>query len=193
MEASLFTQGMTHDDALSHSLIGPIDKQVRTRVKQHFRSLKSRPDYDGVISISEGIAWAKTHLGAKDNPTPDNMLYADASKLDFGGLTTEYLKEGSISSINLYNFYNLPSAANLNARSTIYALGLCSIKLHDNQGTVSVDNDDATDYDWNRGGSFIRDKGILFEKWRADIPDGAGFKVYYYGRGIVKTKPSINR
>ena len=193
MDASLFSQGMTHEDSLSNSLIGPIDKQVRTRVKQHFRSLKSRLDYDGVISISEGIAWAKTHLGAKDNPTPDNMLYADASKLDFGGLTTEYLKEGSISSINLYNFYNLPSATKVDARSTIYALGLCSIKLHDNRGTVSVINDKATDYDWNRGGSFLRDKTILFEKWRAIIPDDAGFKVYYYGRGIVKTKPSINR
>ncbi len=193
MDASVFSQGMTHNDAISNSLIGPIDKVVSNRIISHFSSLKSRPDYDGFVTISEGIDWAKTHIGAKDNPTPDNMLYVDASKLDFGGLTTEYLKEGSISSINLYSLNNLPSATKANARSTIYALGACSIMLHDDHGTVSVVNDDATDYDWNRGGSFIRDKGILLEKWRANLPDNAGFKVHYYGRGIVSTKPIINR
>lgn len=187
MDASVFSQGMTHNDAISNSLIGPIDKVVSNRIISHFSSLKSRPDYDGFVTISEGIDWAKTHIGAKDNPTPDNMLYVDASKLDFGGLTTEYLKEGSISSINLYSLNNLPSATKANARSTIYALGVCSIMPHDNHGTVSVVNNDATDYDWNRGGSFIRDKGILLEKWRANLPDDAGF----YGRGIVRSKPII--
>lgn len=192
MDASLFTQGMTHDDAISNSLIGPVDKQVTRTIKNHFRSLKSRPDYDGFVTISEGISWAKTHIGARDNPTPDNMLYVDASTLNFGALTSEYLKEGEVSSINLYKLYNLPSSLDADARSTIYALGRCSIILN-NDGTVTVVNDAATDYDWNRGGPVLRDIGIQIEKWRAGIPDGAGFKVYYYGRGKVNRKPKINR
>ena len=192
MDASRFSQGMTHNDALSSSLTGPISKDVSNKVKLHFSSLKSRPDYDGFVTISEGISWAKTHMGAKDNPTPDNMLYIDASSLNFGGLTTEYLKEGEVTSINLYKFYNIPSSLNKDARSTIYALGHCSIMLNKN-GTVTVVNDAATDYDWNRGGPILRDIGIQIEKWRAKIPEGAGFKVYYYGQGKVNSKPNINR
>lgn len=40
-----------------------------------------------------------------------------------------------------------------------------------------------TDYDWNGGGGLKRSCAIMLEKKRANIPNGAGFRVYYYGKG----------
>ena len=61
------------------------------------------------------------------------------------------------------------------------------------EGAVSIVNNAATDYDWNRGGSFIRDKAIAFELKRAKIPHDAGFKAFYYGVGHVMTAPLKTR
>lgn len=72
----------------------------------------------------------------------------------------------------------------------MYALGKVHILLEDAaQGTISILNDcfnntsRVTDYDWNGGGGLKRSCAIMLEKKRANIPNGAGFRVYYYGKG----------
>ena len=54
---------------------------------------------------------------------------------------------------------------------------------HSDSGHVKVVNDEATDYDWNGGGGFIRNSLIDIEKWRTGLNDSSGFKVRYYGVG----------
>ena len=191
-----FVQGMKHDDALAlATYLDENDSDAEIRLYNHYKGLCNRPDWDGFVTIDEGIAWAKSHPGALANPTPDNMLYINTSLLDFGSLSVEKFEngEGYVSPIQLFNLNNaVRSLTNYQLRSTVYALGRIGIILEDaTLGTVRIDNDcfmyygRASDYDWNGGGGIIRSTAIKIEKWRANIPNGAGFRVYYYGVGYL--------
>jgi hypothetical protein len=196
MKREDFVQGMKHDEALSLATnLDKNDTDAEIRLYNHYKELSNRPDWDGFVTIEEGIAWAKSHMGALQNPTPNNMLYVNTSLLDFGNLSIVDFKngEGVASPINLFNGSNfMHSLTNLKLRSTIYALGRVGIILEDaTLGTVRIDNDcfmnygRATDYDWNGGGGVIRSNAIKIEIKRANIPNGAGFRVYYYGVGYL--------
>jgi hypothetical protein len=151
-----------------------------------YDNLPSRPDYKGMVTITEGIAWAKAHPGAEAHPTPENTLYLDASKLDFGNLKAEDLKLNVKVSVNLNSFGNfVQSSFNQDLRSTVYALGRVYLTLVDATGKVKVVNDEATDYDWNGGGSWMRRSLIFGEKLRAGLTDNDGFKTFYYGTGTL--------
>lgn len=139
--------------------------------------------------MDEGIAWAKTHLNALSKPTPDNMLYIDTSKLDFGPLSVVDFK--NVGTEEPKNLYGNPLSAlgraltNSRYRDTVYGLGRCTMKLLDkNKRTVMIINDDATDYDWIGGGSVSRKISIFINNSLYDIDqDIHGFKVFYYGIG----------
>ena len=189
-----FVQGMKHEEALAlATYLDENDKDAEIRLYNHYKGLSNRPDWDGFVTIDEGIAWAKTHMGALDHPTPDNMLYINASLLDFGSLSVADFEygEGNVSFVNLYTYSNfINSVTNNKLRSTVYALGKVHILLENaSQGTISIhndcfsDKDRVTDYDWNGGGGLKRSIGIMLEKKRAGIPEDAGFRVYYYGKG----------
>jgi RHS repeat-associated protein len=198
MDEADFTQGMSHDDALSSgtlfSDLGGLDRwNFMESGYAHWQSLDQRPDWDGFVTIQEGIDWAKSHLGALNNPTADNMLYLDASKLDFGNISVSDFKNGAFkaSPINLLNKGNLKaSTKNETLRATVYALGRVNMLLHGTgSGTVSIVNDfnlhsgRATDYDWNTGGTLLRQTLINAERRRTGIDDTHGFRTYYYGKG----------
>jgi RHS repeat-associated protein len=190
-----FSQGMKHSEALALAtdLADNNREEAEIRMYLHYASLKSRPDYDGFVTIDEGIAWAKSHMGALENPTPNNMLYINTSLLDFGSLSATDFEygEGKVSFVDLFTSSNfIKSGRNKTLRSTVYALGKVHILLEDAaQGTISILNDcfnntsRVTDYDWNGGGGLKRSCAIMLEKKRANIPNGAGFRVYYYGKG----------
>ena len=180
---------MTHDDALSNSMTGPISKDVSKKVKSHFHSLKSRPDYDGFVTISEGLNWARTHIGAKDNPTPDNCLYIDASKIDYGHLSVENsgLLDENPKQVNLFDYFKWYSIRSLHST---YALGNTNILLVDaEKGEVQLISDT---YDWDYHNPFIngkpqgsRDKLVFWERRRSAVDDRHGFKLRFYGTGII--------
>ena len=194
MRREYFKQGMNHEDALALATeLDDNNEDAEIRFFTHYSQLSNRPDWDGFVTIDEGIAWAKSHLGALENPTPDNMLYINTSLLNFGNLSIDGFinGEGNVSFIDLLNIHNTRvSLTNTTLRSTVYALGAVHILLEDaTNGIISIHNDcfnnsnRVTDYDWNEGGKWYRTIGINLEKRRANIPDGAGFRVYYYGKG----------
>lgn len=191
MDFDDFYQGMDHDFAmiagtlLSDFLQG--DGTLRGKVFMHTLSLKLRPDYDGFVDIKEGIEWAREHPGALDNPTAWNTLYIDASKLDFGNLSvSNFSKAGIAQKQNLFTKENFKAAmsGNLKLASTVYALGKGDmILLNSACGTVSIVNNAATDYDWNYGGSWIRNLFIFHSRMSEGLNDLNGFRTYYYGTG----------
>lgn len=185
-----FTQGMAHADAQKVLWAGTMSDDARAIMDEHVAGLSSRPDYDGIVSIAEGISWAKAHPGALNNPTADNMLYIDASKCDFGFLSTANFNEvGRIEPQNLFSNENLAAAAiNPFVTATVYALGAVDMILLDrNQKIVQVVNNRATDYDWNTGGSKQRDRFIRTNNFLTGInPQIHGFKTYYYGIGRLR-------
>ncbi|HUN04479.1 MAG TPA: RHS repeat-associated core domain-containing protein, partial [Niabella sp.] len=204
MKKEDFQQGMSHEYALQKDLApnGGTDfyKAIPDWANyydfyDHYNNLSNRPDYDGFVTIREGINWAKSHPGALENPTPDNMLYIDASKLDFGNISTADFKNGvgKSSPINLNTPGNFAEAQiNHTLASTVYALGRVDITLLNNAGSVKIVNDfnlpanRATDYDWNKGGSVWRKGLINYERWSEGLNDTHGFRVFYYGTGKLR-------
>lgn len=88
MDKNNFTQGMSYYEAGNCAVMGYISSEVSTKIDKHYRGLVDRPDYNGFVTVLEGILWAKKYPNALQNPTPDNTLYVDVSKLDFGSLST---------------------------------------------------------------------------------------------------------
>jgi len=77
------------------------------------------------------------------------------------------------------------SVFNGRLRSTVYALGRINlILLNKDELTVKVVNDEAAVYDWNYGGSKIRNTALRINNFIFGIdPKIHGFNVYYYGVG----------
>ena len=103
-----------------------------------------RPDYDGFVSVTEGVEWALKHPNALDNPTPENSLFIATSKSDFGNLSvSDFNTVGEFEPQNLLNAGNFAaSAGNEKLRGTVYALGRVNMRLN-NKATrnVSIMND----------------------------------------------------
>ena len=199
MKKENFVQGMSKEDAEKHSTYresnkndpnyGFVSKEAAEKYGNHYANLVNRPDYDGFVTITEGVEWAKSHPGALENPTADNTLYIDASKLDFGNIKTDDFPSVNVAKgVNLFNRENFAeSATNETLRATVYALGVVNLTLTDRDNkTVTVVNDNATDYDWNRGGGAVRDAAIRLERARTGINDTHGFKTFYYGKGTLR-------
>lgn len=197
MKKENFVQGMSREDAEKNSTYrsnddpnyGFVSKEAALKYANHYANLENRPDYDGFVTVSEGVDWAKSHPGALQNPTPDNTLYVNSGTLYFGNIsTTDFDSENEITPVNLFTLVNTAEAVkNEKLRGTGYALGRANLMLTSKQDkTVTVVNDEATDYDWNKGGGFVRDKFIKAERARTGLNDTHGFKVYYYGTGILR-------
>jgi RHS repeat-associated protein len=199
MKKEDFKQGMSTKDAESKSTYrtsnkndpnyGFSSKEAAEKYGTHYANLKNRPDYDGFVTITEGVEWAKSHVGALEKPTAENTLYIDASKLDFGNTaTTVFDAVGETTAINLFNTGNFrESTVNETLRGTVYALGRVDLILTNRENkTVQVVNNSATDYDWNTGGGPVREAAIKIERARTGLNDTHGFKTFYYGTGVLR-------
>ena len=97
MDKKNFSQGMSHEDALSHNLgkDGFQDEIAYEKFSKHYAGLKDRPDYDGYLTLSEANDWYKNGNG--------EPLYVDAAKINLFPVTTGTFEEGEGSSkyINL--------------------------------------------------------------------------------------------
>lgn len=161
--------------------------------KQECEDLNKRPDRNGFVTMNEGISWAKSNEGARYNPTACNTLYIDASKLDFGSLSTQdFAETNTAEPHNLMNYVNLFSWKSVH---TTYALGRANFELLDRStGEIKVvndfhlkeDEDRATDYDWNKGGEENNRSSLInANRWFSSLNDNHGFRVYYYGIGKI--------
>ena len=189
-----YEHGMSHEEALSKNkgVKGLASKEAEQKLVEHYHNLHNRPDYDGYITALEGIKWALQHPGALLNPTPDNRLYADASKLDFGNLSTrDFSQVGKEEPIQLrpkilsWNMVN--SLLNNNQRNTIYALGeVYMILLSSQTKEIKIVNGFSTDFDWNYSDNYERYLLISSQRCLFNLNDTHGFQVIYYGKGKLK-------
>jgi len=162
----------------------------------HFENLKTRPDYDGFVTIDEGVAWAKDRPNTVGNNDPNDALYLDASQLNFGSLSVDNipLSVGQTGNVNLFDHVNW---FNSESRATTYALGNTQMHLvNDKTGNVKLFQDF---YDWDyhnypqtrrTSGQLPeskRDRLIYMERRRSGVNDTHGFKVHIYGSGTIKT------
>ena len=167
-----FKQGMSHDDASRlnlglHSLDGDIQEKVVASVK----NLESRPDYDGVLTLSEANNWYRNGNG--------QPLFVDASKIDLSPMTRENLH---LNKVTAYNFLH-PMHTNL---ETGLVYGTLGITLLDDTGKVRIGNKDGLidiyDFDYQ--------KGRLFRNFATKIGEivagqGRKYDIFGYGYGKV--------
>ena len=197
MDRRHFTQGMSHNEAMAFNLgTSVMSKGAQAKMSNHFSGLKDRPDYDGFVTINEGIAWAKVHPNVINNATTSDALYINSGTLNFGSLSVDNieLEEGEKGNVNLFDFANFASSS---SRSTTYALGNTQIQLlNAKTGEIKLFSDF---YDWDfhnypssrqQEGKLPesqRDKLIYYERIRAGVNDSHGFPIFMYGVGKIKT------
>ncbi|MEL6557153.1 MAG: RHS repeat-associated core domain-containing protein [Bacteroidota bacterium] len=198
-----FTNGMSQASILKNggSYFSRFDfssnYDVASAISQHASTLSARPDWDGIVTVSEGIAWARAHLDldADNNPdngfenaTADDWLYVDAGQLDFGRLSISDFD--AVGQMKLINLFALGGASFTNPTSssirTTYHLGRVHMTLLDSNGTVKIHNDNTTAFDWSGGGSLLRRAFITAERFRAGLNDRNGFPTAVYGTGRVR-------
>jgi len=197
MKKEDFEQGMIHDKAVEKNvgIEGLKDQNAVIKYKANYESLQARPDYDGIVTREEGIAWAKSHPNLDDDNNPKNgfknasatdALYYDVSKMDFGKLRKSYFRKiGEPQLISLLDW----NEENENSINTTYALGRTYIKLvsGDNGGKVEVINGTWNGYDWHYGGNAARNLLIYAERKLNGLNDAHGFPLYVYGQGNLNT------
>ncbi|MBO9592715.1 MAG: hypothetical protein J7599_07365 [Niabella sp.] len=96
--------------------------------------------------------------------------------------------ENEVAAVNLAKGGNrLLSLTNKRLESTINALGRVNLILKSYKTRmVEIVNDDATTFDWNRGGGWLRSNLIDRERKKFGLNDTHGVRVYYYGLGQIK-------
>ena len=96
MDKSNFKQGMSHEEALSHSLGygGLVNDEARSNYITSYIGLKDRPDYDGYLTLKEANQWYKEGNG--------QPLFTSLAQIDLSGIYSlgeKYVRE--IKSFNL--------------------------------------------------------------------------------------------
>ena len=190
MDAANFTQGMSDASALN---VGTLFSNLNSLQNfkfmgsdyGHWKGLSFRPDWDGIVTIDEGVNWALAHPNSNGNPT--DALYLNTAELDFGSVSTsDFSFEGQVRRVNLLYKGNPLNEAQ---RRTTYALGNTRLKLVSMDAkTIRVMNDA---YDWNyHNGSSIKSKvrdGLIWgERQRTGINDTHGIPIRTYGLGTLR-------
>lgn len=126
MDASEFTQGMSHADALAkgslYSQNHSMNWDAMIKLIRHFQDLPARPDWDGFITLDEANSWYREGKG--------QPLYVDASKIDLSPVRkTDFSNVGD-------SFYkNYAFTTNI-ATGLVY--GNIKLTLINNNGNVKL-------------------------------------------------------
>jgi RHS repeat-associated protein len=136
---------------------------------------KSRPDYDGKLTLTEANEWYRTGNG--------EPLLVNAGKIDLSPVkTTDF--DGGVGS-SLYNNFFLTSN-----QETGRLYGTINLTLEDKDGTVSLGKDgylDTYDFDQkenNSAGRIIRNIGTIIGEIFAG--KGTGYNINVYGNGKIE-------
>ena len=179
MEKENFKQGMKHEDALKVNLSydGLKDDNAKKDFYKSYKSLPSRPDYDGKLTLEEANDWYNSGKG--------EPLFVDASKIDLTPRRKGDLKNGQEEYVN----FATPSNANL---ETGLVYGTIKLTGTNNPSKVKLGGDgnllDIYDFDQKKDGSFFRNAATWIGKVNAG--DGDAYNIYNYGQGILKDKPN---
>lgn len=81
MDKSEFKQNMSHKEALTKNkgVQGLNSTEAVGKLLNHYNGLKNRPDYDGIVSLSEANDWARNGNG--------QPLFVDVGKLDLSSVS----------------------------------------------------------------------------------------------------------
>lgn len=170
MNESNFKQGMSHEEALSHSLgyEGLVNDEARSNYVTSYTGLKDRPDYDGYLTKSEADTWWKGNSG--------EPLFVDQSKIELHGINTSSFKvKNTISKNFIWGMTN-----------TGKVYGTLYMTLVDaEKGKIFIGLKSHMDeYDFNMDGRLFRDFATYVGR-PGGKRDGKSFFIHSYGYAIV--------
>ncbi|TCO96384.1 RHS repeat-associated protein [Bacteroides heparinolyticus] len=104
MSESNFKQGMSHKEALKHSLgyEGLTNDEARSNYIKSYNSLKDRPDYDGHLTFKEANKWYREGNG--------EPLFVDLDKIDLSGIVS--LGEKYVGQVKAFNLLLVSNSVN---------------------------------------------------------------------------------
>ena len=174
MDSKLFKQNMSNESATSFDLgVDFLSDNAFDKYSNHYHGLSSRPDWDGVLTLSEANNWYRTGGG--------EPLFVDASKIDLSSLKkSEFSKIGISKNVNFLD----PQHFNLN---TGLVYGTIQVTSINKDGTIRLGNIngllDTYNFDLQKG-RFWRNRATQIGSWVAG--KGIPFNIYYYGHGQLK-------
>ncbi|WP_372472535.1 hypothetical protein AB4865_06860 [Capnocytophaga sp. ARDL2] len=103
MNKKNFTQGMSHQEALSYNLgAEELNKDGIDKLLSHYNGLKDRPDYDGGITLDEANDWYRNGKG--------EPLFTSLEKIDLSGILS--LGEKYVGQVKTFNLLLNSSSLN---------------------------------------------------------------------------------
>jgi len=175
MDKKNFTQGMSHEKALSHNLgkEGLSGSEATAKLTSHYEGLKDRPDYDGYLTLKEANEWYRNGNG--------EPLFVDASKIDLSPV-----KKSDFSEIGDSFYKNF--AFTLNTKTGV-VYGNIKLTLIDDKGTIKLGGKngflDKYDFDYKEG---VKNIPRNIATWIGEkvAGKGTGYTIFNYGIGKVK-------
>lgn len=176
MDKSKFQQGMKHEDAMKSNLgyQGLKDNAAKMKFSESYKSLPSRPDFDGKLTMSEANEWYRNGGG--------KPLFVDASKIDLTPVYKGDLKPGESKYVNFASPRNANfSTGLLYGTIKLTLLDASSVKLGGKDGLL-----DRYDFDYQDGRT-----GRNLATWlgKQVAGEGTGYPIFNYGIGILNDKP----
>ncbi len=175
MNKDNFTQGMSHEDALSHSLgaKGLSSSEAQSSLLSHYSGLKNRPDYDGRITLNEANDWYRNGNG--------EPLFADLGQLNLSSITPNQFENKDIT------YFNLLFRGNRKDGLVYGTIGLTNLGNNEVKGYF-----DDYDFDirpWNSPGNVIRNIETKIGDWKAG--NGTGYRIHFYGKGRISPNREV--
>lgn len=144
-------------------------KKVKKKYLESYKSLSSRPDWDGIVTDEEARKWWANGTG--------ETLYVDAAKIDLSPLSKSDFKKENDDKLR-YNFFLSPKSS----RTTARVYGTITMKLKDRSsgevGFYTDKNGFFDTYDFNSDGRIARDITTWVAKQIVGEGTPYGFKLY---------------
>ena len=174
MNKESFTQNMSSDDAMRLDMgTESLSKKAFQKYYNNYTNLSSRPDWDGIITLSEANNWYRNGNG--------EPLFVDAAKIDLSPL-----EKSDFSTVGSSKYVNFLDPKKLNLQTGL-VYGTILVTLMNNDGAVKLGNNsgllDVYNFDMQQGRPY---RNFATQLGSIIAGNGTSFNIYHYGQGKVK-------
>ncbi|MCR4828532.1 MAG: hypothetical protein K5864_03615 [Bacteroidales bacterium] len=180
MDKDRFEQGMSHLEAVNSratftELLTFCNSEAFNKFFNHATSLSERPDWDGILTLSEANDWYRNGNG--------EPLYVDAAKIDLFPVTTGAFEEGEGSS----KYINFAGLRDPNPNTGLVYGNIKLTLLDKSTGEVLLGRPDGflDNYGFEQNPNGSRWRNFATKIGKKVAGKGTPFDIYTYNTGTV--------